>query len=525
MAHVPYSMRTSPTQRIACVDILALGVQYNIRAESAEEEVPHVLIDTRTTARRVLQTNAAAQRAGLRPGMRLQEAQSVCPQVRASTEDPQALEAARQELCAQLRTFSPWVERHPQWPDTFWVRGDGLSSLWSSASEWGRAMHTHLALQGWKASVVVGFSRFFALAIARKTPSELKVFRTAEQERETAFKTPLKSLVSDLKLHKEFKALGVQSLGDLREIPAGAIQRRYGKEAAQWAQWVRQERTLQSQATTPIPSYKENIEWDQPVAQHTALLFLLQKPLDQLLQKVQHAGYRCEALRIRCYLDWGKYIDESLEKRARDAGIEPYGHLEFTLRAAFPHLDTTRWAELLRLRLARIVFPLGVMSVELSAQPARAAARQEIWQGVERARIPDALHEALSTLRAELGEDAVSCLNTQDAHLPEVRNFQRPLHDLSPAEPHPMWTPVSVRRMHARARLLLPQSTECALLPWLQSQRHTVNRMQGPYLASGAWWEKPVQRAYYYVLLNEGEVLWVYYDRVRQQWMWQGSIF
>lgn len=525
MSHVPHPMRTSPAQRIACIDILAFGVQYCVRTENSESEAPHVLIETRTHARRVLELNAAAQRAGLRQGMRLQEAQSVCPQVNASAEDPHAIEAARQELCAQLRTFSPWIERHPDWPDSFWVRGDGLSSLWSSATEWARAMHTHLALQGWKASVVVGYSRFFSLAIARQRPGVLKVFRTAEQEREHALNTPLHLLVSDAKLHKEFEMLGVQSLKDLQEIPTGAIQRRYGKDAARWVQWVRQEHGLQSQATTAPPSYETTVEWDQPVSQHTTLLFLLQKPLDQLLSKIQRVGHSCEALTIRCHFDWGKYIDERLEKRTRNAGIEPHGHLEFTLRAAFAHLDSIRWTELLRLRLARIVFPLGVISVKLHAHTARETVRQETWQGVERARVPDALHEALAQLRAELGDAAVSTLSIQDAHLPEARNLRQPLQRLAVAAPHPLWTPVSVRRMHARPHLLLPQSNERALVPWLQAQRHTVIDVRGPYSISGAWWEKPVERAYYYVLLDEGEVLWVYYDRVRQQWMWQGNIF
>lgn len=511
--------------RIACIDIPELGLQYAEQARCIAPDKPHILIEAHVRTPRILALNAAAQQRGLHRGMRLQEAQSVCEDIFVSTENTEAIAEARQTICARLEEFSPWIERHPQWPNSLWIRGDGLSSLWPSATQWGQSIHTSLMLQGWKNTVIVGFSRFFALAIARQHPGHLRVLTSPDQERVHALRTPLHFLIADPALRIEFETLGMHTLDDLYQLPLSAVQRRYGKEAAQWIQWVQYEHSMRSRAIVAPQVYRVRPTWDSAVIQHDVLLFRVQKPLRQLFSKIQRAGYSCDTLHVKFFFEWGRLIDDRLQKSIRDMGIEPYDTYQFTLQAAFAHLDEVRWTELLRLRLSRLKFPLGVIAVEIQADAVRAEIRQETWKEAGAPQVPDALLEALARIRAELGDQAVGHLDIEDAHLPETRNPWRSLRQLTAPNPHPLWTPHSLRRIYPRIHPLPTRANESELRAWLQTQNQSLSSLHGPYIVSGAWWQKPVERAYYYAVLGGGETLWVYYDRVRMQWMWQGNVY
>lgn len=469
----------------------------------------------------------SAHAAGISVGMRLHAAKSLCSTLHVHVSNADSIEAQRQEISEHLREFSPWVERHPLWPDSFWLRGDGLASLWANATRWGEAMHSALALRGWRVSIVVGFSRFFALAIARQQTRALRVFRNAEQERECALRAPLGTLIRDTKLHSEFRELGVDTLADLQELPSGAVHRRYGPEAARWVQWVRAERRVSACASAPARQYTTRTEWDGAVTRKTTLLFLLHAPIDSVLSQVRRAGWSCEYLEFTLYFDWGRYIDERLQRRIQRAGVEAHGTLSFVTRAAFAHLDLERWMELLRLQLSTVLLPLGVVRADVEAHAAQAETRQAHWDEAGQVRVPDTLLEALARVRAEFGHDVVGRLEVGSTHLPEARHRWVECTRLQVPAPHPRWTPISLRRLAIHRHTLPKAATETALRQWISGMRTAspCRRIQGPYVLSGAWWHASVERAYYYVILERGDMLWVYYDRVRERWVLQAELF
>lgn len=517
--------RDAAAQRIACIDLPALGLQYATQQHEIPEEMPHILVDMSGSTPRVCACNRAAQKHGVMVGMRTAQARSACADLVVSTLDPASLNAVRQDLSTQLQRFSPWVERHPLWPDSFWVRGDGLHRLWSSASAWGRSMHNALMIKGWKAAVVVGFSRFFTLAIARQSPGHLRVFKHPHTARADALRVPLHFLLSDPKLWEEFRTLGLHTLGDLRTLPPGSVHRRYGADAAQWAQWVHAAQDIHSRAVSTPKTYTTQVAWDVPISGAMTLLFVLTQPLETLLQEMDRAGRACDAIQFELTFDWGRYVDDRLRARCRAAGVEPHENHSFEIRAAQAHVDVHRWIELLRLRLSRLRLPLGVLSVHCTARDADQNVQQERWEGVEKTRRPDALLQGLAQVRAELSKDAVGRLACVDAHLPEVRNQWTSCNALDAPAPHPRWTPVSLRRMHPKMRVLATATPEASLDAWLKQQRHAYRAIMGPYVVAGGWWERPVERAYYYVFLETGEVLWLYYDRMRKNWFSQGEVY
>jgi protein ImuB len=48
--------------------------------------------------------------------------------------------------------------------------------------------------------------------------------------------------------------------------------------------------------------------------------------------------------------------------------------------------------------------------------------------------------------------------------------------------------------------------------------------VRGPYVVSGGWWVREQIREYHFVELRRGDVLWMFYDRVRARWFLQGGV-
>jgi hypothetical protein len=52
-----------------------------------------------------------------------------------------------------------------------------------------------------------------------------------------------------------------------------------------------------------------------------------------------------------------------------------------------------------------------------------------------------------------------------------------------------------------------------------------VVRIFGQCIVSGGWWAShEVHREYHFAELKRGDCLWVYYDRYRWRWFWQGAV-
>jgi protein ImuB len=86
-------------------------------------------------------------------------------------------------------------------------------------------------------------------------------------------------------------------------------------------------------------------------------------------------------------------------------------------------------------------------------------------------------------------------------------------------------SPPLVRRIHSRAVPFSPGRHRDAQAELIRHiDEGTVRETLGPYIVSGGWWTREVQREYYYVRTSNNRVLWMYYDRRRQGWFIQGEV-
>jgi protein ImuB len=99
------------------------------------------------------------------------------------------------------------------------------------------------------------------------------------------------------------------------------------------------------------------------------------------------------------------------------------------------------------------------------------------------------------------------------------------MDSLTAPEPAPLASPQAVRRIFFHPNPFQPP-------PLLMSEKNLPHgseqaqmaRMSGPYVVSGGWWKRHVHREYYFTETHDGELLWVYDDRIRQRWYTQGRV-
>jgi protein ImuB len=221
--------------------------------------------------------------------------------------------------------------------------------------------------------------------------------------------------------------------------------------------------------------------------------------------------------------------------------IDHNGWLKEPLRPATPTLDAMQILDLARLRLESLQLAGGVVEIELRADSCPATSEQlrlfdrSILSPSAMLRVNsvegpsrdlDAANRALARLRAEFGDESVVCAKLTDGHLPEARFTWEPLSRVKLPEPKAAAAKTLIRRVAAKPRRLTGGPHHSHEDGWLiLGPKHgTIDKLTGPYVFSGGWWNREIQREYYFAETRRGDLLWLYYDRVRRGWFWQGAV-
>jgi protein ImuB len=200
-------------------------------------------------------------------------------------------------------------------------------------------------------------------------------------------------------------------------------------------------------------------------------------------------------------------------------------HIE-RLRPAAPTLDAVLLLDLIRLRLEAVRrLPDGVFEIVLVAEGVSTPREQRSLFAERPRRDPAAIERALARVRAELGDDAVRRARLREGHLPEGSFGWEPLGVLPRAAPRKTEAARLVRRLYLRP-VALPPRARREPDGWMLRglEQGPVVRVRGPYVVSGGWWHRAVHREYHFVETRQGELLWIYYDRMRRRWFLQGRV-
>jgi len=302
--------------------------------------------------------------------------------------------------------------------------------------------------------------------------------------RETLAPLPLETLAWDDKIHLALRASGLRRVGEVLELPADSLARRFEPAVCDYLRRLLGEAPDVRTAYRAPGRYRRIFEFAEGVETMEGLLF----PLRRLLQEFQ--GF----LRGR---------DTAVQTLSLDLNHHDAPDTTLTLHTSAPQRDAQRLFALLREKLERTVLPEAVLGLRLSAQ-------QFVPLGCTQGDLfdPSPRHDAgwfelLDKLRARLGEHCVRHLGLIDDHRPEKAWCVQENAGASTLPPdfpdRPLWI------LEPRPLRQLPQL------------------LGTPERIEAGWWQRAdCSRDYYLARTAEGARWWLYRDALTRQWFLQG---
>lgn len=501
--------------QLACVDVFAFPLQLLLKDRPEWRTSPVAVVAEERPQAFILWVNERARRLGIRPGLRYTAGLALNAELRAASVDTGHIERAVQQITDRLRDYSPEVEPADdlwQSPGLFWLNASGLGHLYPSLNHWAEAIYEDLSSFGLVSSIAVGFSRFGTYAVARSTRART-VFLKPEKEFTQAKRVALSRLDFPPEPSGTLHKLGVDTVGDLLTLPAKGLLKRFGPEVFRLHQLAEDTLFSPLQPVVPEEPAERSVELPAPIVNSERLLFFAKRILDDLLCWLFERGLALALLKLRLELD------------DRSVRYEP-------LRPACPTLDGPQLLGLVRLRLETLRLEAGVVAMTISAECIPRGREQLSLLAEKPRRDPMSRKRAFARLRAEFGEGAVVKAQLTEAHLPSARFRWVPFQSRADTKSRRLSTPKTespplalIRRFYEQP-MALPHRMKHEPDGWMLRglEFGPVRDFLGPYVLSGGWWRKTVHREYYFVRMQQGDVFWVFYDRIRRRWFLEGRV-
>jgi protein ImuB len=485
--------------RVACVDVPALPLQLLLRAQPAWRDHPVVVVEHEKPLAKVLWLNRQARQVGICRGMSFSQAQTLSARLRAAAMRPHEVQKAVHQLFQLLILHSPLVEPDGESPGLFWLDPNGLRHLYGGYQQWACQMHRALAEQGYVTKIVVGFHRYLIFAIARTIKGTL-VLADSQQEQRLAYQVRLDRLDLPSTLCAELSCLGVDTLGRFFELKPNPIRVRFGAQAARLLESASGELWTPLMPHTEREPLKVEREVDPPENDQNRLLFIIKNMLQQPLEELVEQCEAVTGLILVFTLDHAPAHQEEIETAA-------------------PTLNLLLIVDLIRLRLGVITWEAPVERIAIELESIRVHPMQLSLLQRKNQRDLEAAARALARVKAAFGADSVTRARLRKAYLPEASFVWEPLTEVQAPKPVSISHELPLIRRFCAERELISSGADLSL-----GQLGKTVRQFGPFRVAGGWWRRRVERDYYFVESEQGQILWVYYDRPRRCWVLHGTV-
>ncbi|HEV7984677.1 MAG TPA: DNA polymerase Y family protein [Steroidobacteraceae bacterium] len=421
------------------------------------------------------------------------------PAAERSEKDLLVQRAALERLAAWAYQWSSLISYAPSEP-LLWLELGASCALFDGHAALLAKIEAELVQLGYSHVCALAPSPTAAALLTRATGARHAL--TQAQLRAQLEPLPLQLLDLPAPILTALRASGLRRIGEVLELPAAAIARRFEPETLLYLQRLCGKVSDPRPAWCLPPTYRSRCEFGLEVRTSTALLF----PLRRLLLEFQ--GY----LRAR---------DCSVQRFTLE--FEHYRHpgsrVSIGLSAA--GRDAAQFLTLVRERLHSLALPAPVRALRLEALEFTSPTIVQTDLFGNDAQPLQQLQRLLDRLRARLGEDSVQALELAADYRPERGwRFLAPERSLaggangagssgadssgagshSDAPPRPCWLLLEPVRIEAPTQLL-----------------------RGPERLESGWWDgEDVGRDYYLARTGEGSQIWVFHDRRAGHWYLQG---
>ncbi|RYD32961.1 MAG: hypothetical protein EOP87_11895 [Verrucomicrobiaceae bacterium] len=271
----------------------------------------------------------------------------------------------------------------------------------------------------------------------------------------------------------QLQLLGLQTLGDFRQLPKQEVTVRYGARAGYWHDLISGKTHRLLKLHRPPESFLQSMEFDDPVHSGEALLFVCNRMLHVLASRVAARHVAVGILKVRLIL------------------IE--GHLNREIHLPEPLADPPALLKPIQTLIDSLVLPSPVMAVELDADVALPLSRQQDWT---KRQLPDPERwaDTLARLEALVGNGRVGIPVPLASHGSDAFTVQDAvvMESSSPASPPPPHCSLPLRRFRPAKKISV--FSEPARYPRplaLLTGPHCgqVLESRGPFPSSGNYWD------------------------------------
>ncbi|MGE5274582.1 MAG: Y-family DNA polymerase [Verrucomicrobiota bacterium] len=328
---------------------------------------------------------AAAEAAGVRPGMRLGEALATCPSLVLVERDSLLAENQWEEILERLEDSGFAVE--PVEPGCLYFDTRGVERLYGGVKP---ALTRALTAVGasWNASAGAADRRFAALAAAAIARPGQAVVVDDGRSKEFLAPLPLSLLPVEDRLREDCEGLGLEKIGQLAGLPGSAVAERLGPDGRRAWSLARAEDGQKAAPRPPASALAEQLEFPEAVANELTLRRAFTALLDRVLARPERGGREIRKVALSARLvgggSWRRTV--TLREPSAERG---------TLRAA------------LGPKLAELPAPVLSLGVELLAL-AESEGRQLALVRPEGDELQTRLRDGLRQVRARAGAGAVA---------------------------------------------------------------------------------------------------------------------
>ena len=492
---------------------------------------------------RITAVDARAWAAGVRPGQRRATALALEPALLIGRAEAERERQALRAVAWAALQFTPCVTE--QGPHTVLLEVAASRRLFGGLERLSQRLCETLAPLRHQIQLACAPTAWGAALLARSAGSEPRPGLAPHAASLRALRTALDPLPLGLVCASAgeldmLQGMGLQHLGELRDLPRQGLARRFGPELL-----LRLDR---ARGEAPDPR-----EWVSLPAAFEARLELFARAdtteqvvhgADMLLNRLVHWAQARQA-RVA-----GFTLEMAHERRHRHGDTPERTALPITL--AQPCADVAHLRALLRERLARTPLPAPTLALCLRCDELAHVSPPDGELFPTRARAQEGLARLVEHLQARLGADRVHGLASVPDHRPErgvgqavVQPFKALRGHAAAATPEasasvdvryrrpdaspPAADSATVTPHLTRPSWLLPEPVplpERQGRPWLEGQ--ALRLLAGPERIEAGWWDGPAAaRDYFVAATPAGVLVWIYRMRLPQTqaeggWMLQG---
>lgn len=370
---------------LACILIPGFELRAALRGRTRLLLEPAALAPVPGTRPEIGAVTAAAEAAGVRPGMLLGEALATCPSLRLVEQDPAAAVQAWEEIMQRLEGEGFAVE--PADPGCLYVETLTVERLYGGIE--GVLKRALAAVgSGWDARAGVADRKFAALAAASVARAGQILVVSSEETPTFLAPLPLGVLPLGRERYDELEGLGMRTVGQLAALPGTAVAERLGSDGRQAWHLARGGGRSRIRPRRPPAEIAERLEFPEPVDNELTLRRALGALVERALGREEREG-------------------RAVRKAALSARLVGGGSWRRTLTLREPTADRDRLRVALGPKLAELPAPVTSLGLELSELTEWTGRQLELVKA-EGAELRSRLKEGLRQTRSSVGAGAVA---------------------------------------------------------------------------------------------------------------------